>query len=756
MGTVPESRTIAEIAGIAPEEYERILALLGREPRPVEIWIFSALWSEHCSYKSSLAHLRRLPRQGKHTLRAAGEENAGILDIGGGWAIAFKVESHNHPSAIAPYQGAATGVGGIHRDILAVGARPIAALDSLHFGYPVDAQTHRIIEGVVRGIGDYGNALGVPTIGGETYFAPEYQGKPIVNAFSLGLARIEHLVSARAQGIGNRILYLGAATGPDGVGGAAFASENLDEESRDNLPAIQVGNPFREKLLVEAIMEMVERKLIVAMQDMGAAGLASSTAETAARGGVGMRIYLDKVPLRGGVSQPQEILLSESQERMLLIVRPEAVEEVQRIAAKWELPCVDIGEITDTSLVEYWWKGQKVAELPPALLLAGEGAPVYDHPRKPPAYLKEIESFDEKSLPDIQSERDFVIFLRYLLRHPNIANKRWIYEQYDRMVGACTMGSAAELPGAAPTIRLPFDTRALAMTLDCNPWWVEANPRIGTALAVAEAARQVACTGAVPLGITNCLNFGSPRHPEVYWQFVEAVEGMKEACETLGLPVTGGNVSFYNQDEAGPILPTPVIGVVGLIEDALHRWVPMGLPPESAYLYLLGDPQAIHQPTLGSSHFLREIHKVRYAPPPRLNLLVEKSLVAILPQLAAEGLLLAAQDVSDGGLLIALLEMAFFGKSGFKASQPHQTRIDAFWFGEDGGRVIVAVAPPYAERFLHRVKREGLYAYFLGESIPTAGWAEIALPIGRIRLDLIALRGIWTTALEETLNMMKS
>lgn len=750
MGTLPESRTIAEAAGIEPREYERILSLLGREPTPVEVWLFSALWSEHCGYKSSLTHLKRLPRWGPRSLRMAGEENAGILDIGGGWAVAFKVESHNHPSAVAPYQGAATGVGGIHRDILAVGARPIAALNSLHFGHPIQNDTFRIIEGVVRGIGDYGNALGVPTIGGETYFAPEYQGKPIVNAFSLGIARIDLLVSARAQGAGNRVLYLGAATGPDGVGGAAFASETLSEESRDNLPAIQVGDPFREKLLVEAVMEMAEQRLIVAMQDMGAAGLASSTAETAARGGAGMRIYLDRVPLRGGISRPQEILLSESQERMLLIVRPDDVEAVQRIARKWELPCVEIGEVTE-GLLEYWWQGEKVAELSPSFLMAGEGAPVYDHPRRPPEYLAQIARYDARAVPDIASVEELGRTVRTLLTHPDLSDKRWIYEQYDRMVGACTMGAAADLPAAAPVLRLPYEDRALAMTLDCNPWWVEADPRRGTALAVAEAARQVACTGAVPIGVTNCLNFGSPRNPEVYWQFVEAVEGLREACETLGLPVTGGNVSFYNQDENGPILPTPVIGVVGLMEKALQRWTPMAMPRRPARLYLIGDEQAICSPTTGSSHYLREIKGIRYSPAPHLNLNAEKALTALLPELAAQGLLLAAQDVSDGGLLIALLEMAFAGESGFRVRQPAGARTDAFWFGEDGGRVIIAIDPAYAASVEAAVRAQGLFLYELGENLPCAGWAEVITTIGPAHMDLIALRGLWASALPDAL-----
>ncbi len=748
MGTLSTSRAIAEAAGLTPQEYERILTLLGREPSEVEVWLFSALWSEHCSYKSSLLHLRKLPRSGSRTLRAAGEENAGLLDIGEGWAIAFKVESHNHPSAVAPYQGAATGVGGIHRDILAVGARPIAALNSLHFGWPIDAATYRILEGVVRGIGDYGNALGVPTVGGETYFAPEYTGKPIVNAFSLGLVRTDQVISARARGVGNLVLYLGAPTGPDGVGGAAFASETLGEDTQANLPAIQVGNPFREKLLVEALTEMQAAGLIVAMQDMGAAGLASSTAETAARGGVGMHIRLDAVPLRGGVSTPREILLSESQERMLLIVEPAHFAEVEAIARKWELLCVPIGEVTDTGRLTYTWKGAVVADLPPEALLAGEGAPVYDWPRTPPPYQAHIAAFREAEVPEITRPEEFMATLRTLVVHPNLASKSWIYEQYDRMVGACTMGSAADLPSAAPIVRLPYTDRAIALTLDCNPWWVEADPRRGTALAVAEAARQVACTGAVPIGVTNCLNFASPQVPEIYWQFVEAVEGLREACEALGLPVTGGNVSFYNQDASGPILPTPVIGVVGLLEEALHSWTPMALPAKSALLYLIGDPEAIARPTLGSSHYLREIGGIRYSPAPRLSLAAEKALIALLPSLARRRWIAAAQDVSDGGLLLALLEMAFTGQAGFRVQQPNGVPTAAFWFGEDGGRIVVAVHPPHAAQVESAAQEMGLAVYPLGETLPGLAWGEVTLPFGRVSLDLVELRGLWASALE--------
>ncbi|MCS7189144.1 MAG: phosphoribosylformylglycinamidine synthase subunit PurL, partial [Bacteroidia bacterium] len=713
MGSVSTSRSIAEIAGLSEWEYERILSLLGREPTEVEVWLFAALWSEHCSYKSSLIHLRKLPREGKHTLRKAGEENAGLIDIGHGWAIAFKVESHNHPSAVAPYHGAATGVGGIHRDIMAVGARPIAALNSLHFGLPVEASTYRIIEGVVRGIGDYGNAFGVPTIGGETYFAPEYQGKPIINALSLGLVRVDKIISAKAKGVGNKVLYLGANTGPDGIGGAAFASSVLEEESRANLPAIQVGSPFREKLLMEALEEMQAEECIVAMQDMGAAGLASSTAEMAAKGRVGMRVILDKVPLRGGLSQPHEILLSESQERMLLIVPPEKAARVMSIAQKWELHCEEIGEITDDGILEYWWKGKKVASLSPLFLLAGEGAPTYDWPRYPPAYLAELKKFRESDIPDITTEKGFRLVLHQLLQHPNLCDKRWIYEQYDRMVGACTMGTAGDISYAVPLLRLNFGDKALALTLDCNPWWVEANPRVGTALAVAEAARQVACTGAMPLGVTNCLNFGSPQDPPTYWQFVESIEGLQEACETLELPITGGNVSFYNQDERGAILPTPVIGVVGILDRALERAVPMALPSRKALIYLIGDRVALFSPSLGSSHYLRDVVGVRYSPPPYLSLAAEKALINLMPQLASKGMLLAAQDVSDGGLLLALLEMAFAGKSGLQLRQPPNVRTDAFWFGEDGGRIIVAVSEQFAKSLEEEVIKAGLAFYRL-------------------------------------------
>ena len=723
MGQVSTSRSVEALLSelFPPQEAERIVKLLGRQPTRTEVWLFHALWSEHCSYKSSLVHLRRLPRE-----KRAGEENAGLLDIGQGWAVAFKVESHNHPSAVEPYQGAATGVGGIHRDIMAVGARPIAALNSLRFGWPVDAETRRLLQGVVRGIGDYGNAFGVPTVGGEVYFAPEYTGKPLVNAMSVGIVRVEKVVSARAGRAGQKVYYLGAPTGPDGIGGAAFASETLEGDARENLPAIQVGDPFRQKVLLEALLEMIEAGLIAGMQDMGAAGLASATAETAARGQKGMRIYLDRVPLRGHLTEPYQLLLSESQERMLLLIDPEKAPAIEAIARKWELPCVEIGEVTEEPLLTYLWRGEVVAQLDPRLLSAGEGAPTYDWPRKEPPYRVRQAAFSIEQTPDL-SAAELGRVAQWLASHPNLASRAWIYTQYDRMVGASTIGSAGEVAYAAALVRLPGQDRALAISLDGNPFWVEADPRTGAALLVSEAARNVACTGARPLGLTNGLNFGSPLDPEVYYTFVEVIEGMREACTYFGLPVTGGNVSFYNQDERGPVLPTPMIGVVGLLERALERAIPLGWPQKGGpfQLLLIGGAEAIHAPTLGASHYLRDWVGVRYSPAPRLDLKAELTLQRLLPELSERGYLLAAQDVSDGGLLLALLEMAWAAGSGFVVEKPAGGRRDAFWFGEDGARVVIATLPNLTKAVTEAANQAGLAVRLLGETLPGRGYAVV-------------------------------
>lgn len=744
MGSISAGDAVALLKALFPSgEAERIRVLMGRTPTACEVWLFHALWSEHCSYKSSLVHLSRLPRRGARTLRAAGEENAGLLEIGGGWVVAFKVESHNHPSAVEPYQGAATGVGGIHRDIMAVGARPIAALNSLRFGWPLESQTQRLLEGVVRGIADYGNAFGVPTVGGEVYFSPEYTGKPLVNAMSVGIVRQSQIVLARASRPGQKVYYLGAPTGPDGIGGAAFASETLEGDARTNLPAIQVGDPFRQKLLLEALQEMIERGLIAGMQDMGAAGLASSTVETAARGALGMRIALDRVPLRGGVSQPHEVLLSESQERMLLIVEPSHTTAVEAIARRWGLCCVEIGEVVSEKLVTYTWQGEVVAQVDPSWLAAGQGAPTYDWPAEPPAYFQQRDAFRASSVPDVAAS-ELPNLASWLVSHPNLCARTWVYTQYDRMVGASTVGSAAEMAFSGALVRLPGENRALAMSLDGNPFWVEADPYLGTMLLVAEAARNVACTGAVPIGVTNGLNFGSPQDPAVYYTFREAVAGLAEACRTLELPITGGNVSFYNQDEKGPVLPTPVIGVVGILEEALQRRVPLGWPAKTpAKILLVGDAAAIFSPTLGASHYLRDWRGIRYSPVPRVDLSIEKALITSLPRWAQGGYLLAAQDVSDGGLLLALLEMAWASGSGFVVEKPEGVRRDAFWFGEDGGRILVAVEPSYEEILMEEACQAGLTVYALGQTLPGKGYAQVE---GQT-LDLLLLKALWGRAL---------
>ncbi len=744
MGAVSTGDAVTLLTKLFPQqEVDRIRSLMGRDPTVCEVWLFHALWSEHCSYKSSLIHLRRLPRSGARTVKAAGEENAGLLEIGEDWVVAFKVESHNHPSAVEPYQGAATGVGGIHRDIMAVGARPIAALNSLRFGWPLDDQAQRLLEGVVRGIGDYGNAFGIPTVGGEVYFASAYAGKPLVNAMSVGIVRKSQVISARPSRPGQRVYYLGALTGPDGVGGAAFASETLEGEARANLPAIQIGDPFRQKLLLEALQEMIAQGLVAGMQDMGAAGLASSTAEMAARGGLGMTIALDRVPLRGGVSQPHEVLLSESQERMLLILEPAHSAAVEAIARRWGLRCVEIGEVVPEKLVTYTWQGTVVAQVDPDWLAAGQGAPIYDWSAAPPAYFQQRDAFDPDTIADL-SASEIPVVAWQLVAHPNLCSKAWIYTQYDRMVGASTMGSAEGTVFSAALVRLPGQNRALALTLDGNPFWVEADPYQGAMLLVAEAARNVACTGAVPIGLTNGLNFGSPQDPAVYYTFCEAVAGLAEACRVLELPVTGGNVSFYNQDEHGPVLPTPMIGVVGLLEEALQRRVPIGWPTSTpATLLLVGAEAAIFSPTLGASHYLRDWKGVRYSPAPRVDLSAEKALITLLPKWAQAGYLLAAQDVSDGGVLLALLEMAWASGSGFVAQKPDGVRRDAFWFGEDGARVIIAVDPAQEPVLTEQAQHAGLAVYPLGATLPGRGYAQVE---GQ-PLDLLFLQALWARAL---------
>jgi phosphoribosylformylglycinamidine synthase len=709
--TAEQLKEKGRLMGLLEGEFELIIAQLGRLPNFTELSVFSALWSEHCAYKHSITWLRTLPKTGERVLAAAGEENAGLLDIGNGLAVCFKIESHNHPSAIEPYQGAATGVGGIHRDIITMGARPIAALNSLRFGNLEHSRTRFLLKGIVRGIGDYGNALGVPTVGGEIYFDDCYQTNPLVNVMSVGIVKIGKTVSATAKGPGNPVWLVGSSTGPDGIHGASFASQDIHSESHKSLPAVQVGDPFQEKLLLEATLEAIATGGVIAMQDLGAAGLACSSAEMSAKGGVGMDLWLDKVHLRQPQMQPFEILLSESQERMLLAIDPLKADELAAVFQKWDLPYVQVGVVTDSSLVRYFWKNECIGEIPARALVVGGGTPVYTPPRKEPEYLSAIRAFSIRSVPE---EKDIGRVLRFLLQHPNICSRRWALEQYDSMVGTATV--SVNIPAAAAVVLVKNTNMALSLTVDCNSRYVLADPKQGCALAVAEAARNIVCTGAKPIGVTNCLNFGNPRQPEIYWQFVESVAGLKEACESFGLPVTGGNVSLYNQSGAGAIFPTPTIGMVGLIEDYENDFIPLGFKNEGDEIYLLGRPRE----DIGSSVYLYAWHKQEWSPAPFLDLEEEKRLQALLLVLAKERLLHSAGDVSEGGILITILEAAMAGGKGAALNLFSDFRADAFWFGEGGGRVVITLPPQNANQLFQHAKKFDIQCTKIGRVASTA------------------------------------
>jgi phosphoribosylformylglycinamidine synthase subunit PurL len=676
--TTPET---AKKLGLLPEEFDRIVANLGRVPNFTELSVYAVMWSEHCSYKNSIKWLKQLPRTGKRVLAAAGEENAGLLDIGDGLATAFKIESHNHPSAIEPYQGAATGVGGIHRDIFTMGARPIGALNSLRFGDLSLPKTRHLLRGVVKGIGDYGNSFGIPTVGGELFFDPCYNTNPLVNAMSVGIADKSKTASATAAGLGSPVFIVGSATGKDGIHGATFASEDISAASSEKLPAVQVGDPFTEKLLLEATLEVIAQDLIIGIQDMGAAGIACSTSEMSAKGGVGMDLWLDKVPLRQAGMVPFEILLSESQERMLIVCKPGKEAQLQAIFDKWDLACAHIGTVTDTLKLCYYWHGELVGEITADTLVLGGGAPQYDREATEPAYFTHIRAFDPTT---IKQPLDCPAVARFLLAHPNIAHKGWVRRQYDSTVGAATITSNTVADAAL--VHIHGTKKALGMVIDCNPRYVFSDPERGTALAVAEAARNLACTGAEPLGVTNCLNFGNPYNPEVYWQFTQAILGMKAACEAFDIPVTGGNVSFYNQGPDGPVFPTPSIGMVGLVEDVAHT-LDIAFKQEQDLIFLLGPSTD----DIACSEYLYSFLGIAYSPAPYLDLALEHRLQQLLLKLIPTGMLRSAHDVSDGGLLITLLESAFAGRLGFSITTRPGIRKDAYLFGEGGGRVVVTV-----------------------------------------------------------------
>ena len=677
----------AKELGLLPEEFEKIKEYLGgRTPNYTELSIYSVMWSEHASYKNSIKYLKTLPKEGKQMLVKPGEENAGMVDVGGGLACVFKIESHNHPCAVEPFQGAATGVGGINRDIFTMGARPVAQLNSLRFGDLNNPHTQWLVKGVTKGISHYGNAFGVPVLAGEVFFNDCFEHNPLVNAMSVGVMRKEDLISAVAKGKGNPIYIVGSATGKDGIHGATFASADVTENTADDIPAIQVGDPFQEKLLLEATLELGKSGAIVGMQDMGAAGIICSTSEMSEKGGSGMVIDLDKVPLRQQNMEAWEILLSESQERMLVCVKKGQEETVEKIFEKWDLNCAKIGEVIDEDMLYFHWKGELVAQVPAASLVLGGGAPVYERSYKEPAYYQQAKEFskDKVTEPDIKEAKKIANFLAAA---PNIASKRWVYEQYDSMVG--TRNMSTNRPSDAGVANLKGTDNAIAMTCDCNSRYVYSDPCLGTQMAVAEAARNIVCAGGEPLAITDCLNFGNPYNEETYWQFVKSIEGMGIACRKFNTPVTGGNVSFYNQasmnGKVEAVYPSPVIGMIGTIEK--DKQMTMDFKTDGATVYLIGEMVD----DISCSEYLYSYKGIKLSHAPYFDIDKEANMQKALSDLINQGIIESAHDVSEGGLFIAMLESAMCRNLGFELYTSGEIRLDSFLFGEGQGRVVVTV-----------------------------------------------------------------
>ncbi len=669
--------------GLREEEFQKITEILGRTPNFNETAMYSVMWSEHCSYKNSITWLKTLPRDGAKMLVKAGEENAGLIDIGDGWGCVFKIESHNHPSAIEPFQGAATGVGGIHRDIFTMGARPIASLNSLRFGKVDNPKTRWLIKGVVKGIGHYGNCFGVPTVAGEVYYESCYQTNPLVNAMSVGVVRVGQTVSATSHGAGNPVFIVGASTGKDGIGGASFASADISENSAESLPSVQVGDPFEEKKLLEACLEVIPTGALIGMQDMGAAGITCSTSEMSAKGEHGMIIHLDKVPTRQKDMKPWEMLLSESQERMLIVVKKGREAEIQKIFDKWDIHCVQIGEVTKDLNLKYYMNGELVADVPAESLVLGGGAPIYEREYTEPRYFAEIKKFNPETIP-VPGDLRGVAY--ELIQLPNIASKRWIYEQYDSMV--MTGNTHTNEASDAAVIRVHGTEKALAVTTDCNSRYVFADPYKGAMIAVSEAARNIVCSGGLPVAITNCLNFGNPYNPEVYYQFVNAIKGMGEACLKLDTPVTGGNVSFYNQSEDGPVYPTPTIGMVGVL-DSVHQKMSLGFKHAGDSIYLLGK----NRNDINCSEYLHHLCGVTHSPAPYFELEEEYKLQQTLARLISAKMVKSAHDISEGGLFACLLESSMANGLGFSVHTDKDIRKDATLFGEAQSRVVVSINP---------------------------------------------------------------
>ncbi len=709
--TITQEATLDQAVelGLLPEEFEMIKEILGRTPNFTETAVYSVMWSEHCSYKNSIHWLKQLPKDGPHMLVKAGEENAGLVDIGDGLGCVFKIESHNHPSALEPYQGAATGVGGINRDIFTMGARPIAQMNSLRFGNIERDRTKWLVKGVVKGIGDYGNAFGIPIVGGEVFFDDSYNTNPLVNAFSAGIMDPTKMISATSAGVGNPVFIVGSSTGKDGIAGAAFASKDITEESADDLPSVQVGDPFMEKLLLEATMELAETDAIVGMQDMGAAGITCSSCEMSAAGdNVGMDIDLDKVPTRQENMLPYEILLSESQERMLVVVQKGSEQVVKDIFDKWDLHAEEIGVVTEGGRVRYFMNGEVVGDVPAESLVLGGGAPVYEREYKEPAYYQEYKQFDINSIEQPDNLKDVAF---KLLQNPNIASKNWVTEQYDSMVGTRTM--TTNRPSDAGIANIKGTNRALAMSVDCNSRYVNADPEIGTMIAVSEAARNITCAGGNPSAITNCLNFGNPYNPESYWQFVGAIKGMSAACIKFETPVTGGNVSFYNQTVTDgveePVFPTPTIGMIGIVEDK-ENIMTLDFKHKGDLIFILG---ASHD-DISSSEYLVSYHGVKASPAPYFNLEEEYAMQQTVKNLIQGKLINAAHDVADGGLFTALTEMAIPNELGFDIVTDSEVREDAFLFGEGQGRVVVTVNEDQEDEFLEHMMQSGVSFTLLG------------------------------------------
>jgi phosphoribosylformylglycinamidine synthase len=707
---------VLERHGLKADEYERIVARLGREPNLTELGIFSVMWSEHCSYKSSRVHLRTLPTEGAQVLQGPGE-NAGAIDIGDGLAAVFKIESHNHPSFIEPYQGAATGVGGIIRDIFTMGARPIALMNSLRFGSLDEPSTRRILEGVVAGIAGYGNSIGIPTVGGEIAFEPCYAGNPLVNVFCLGTAKASAIIKGVASGAGNAVYYVGAKTGRDGIHGATMASAEFDEKSAEKRPAVQVGDPFMEKLLLEACLEVMRTDALIGIQDMGAAGLTCSTTEMGSRGGAGIEIDVALVPQRESGMTPYETMLSESQERMLLVVKQGREHEVERVFEKWDLHAVRIGEVTSDGLLRVTNRGTVVAEIPNRALT--DEAPVYERPMEPPAYLSEVQTLDLDSL-EIPGEKPGTVAgnsaLLALLSSPTVASKLWAYRQYDHMVRTNTVN----LPGlGAGVVRIKGTPRALAMSVDGNGRYCYLDPYRGAMLAVAEAARNVACAGARPLAATNCLNFGNPERPAIMWQFAKAVAGIGAACRALNVPITGGNVSLYNETDGNAIYPTPVIGVVGMLEHA-DRVLGRRFQEPGHVIVLFGEGKG----DLGGSEYLKVVHQLTRGVPPSLDLHAEMALQNLLVSLAEAQLIRSAHDCSEGGLAVTLAECCFNTEEigaevsidGVRVAREVRMNQRAALFGESATRVIVSASPDHVATILERAAAGNVPARAIGRT----------------------------------------